>query len=203
MPVVMFHVSCNHTHVGDRVVIAGDKAVAGCWDPSKSQILFETQESCFPWWVAHAHVDFCRMEYKFVITDASGEVRCWEDVSNRLLYLGDDDVEIKASFGVPGEFEEYSTGNDFRSSHMELVRRFVNDGFVIFPGAAKEALRPALGWLRDAALRELKNMQSESPNQDYYNIHNPEDYHSLRDYVHKLLNDQRVDGGMGESKSGA
>eukprot|EP00971_Amphidinium_carterae_P234844 4660115-Amphidinium_carterae.1 len=84
MPAVQFNVECQ-TSLGESVVVVGDAAATGSWDPSKSKTVLTTAQATYPIWTADIDLGGgSNLEYKFVIL--KGGAARWEaSVPNRKL----------------------------------------------------------------------------------------------------------------------
>ena len=97
--VVRFGVYAPVVRDDEYVAICGEGDLLGQWDPGKAPAM---KDGKFPYWeldlpLAELKVPF---EYKFVIVRANGQIRKWEDCSNRIF--GIKTVDSRESIFVEG-----------------------------------------------------------------------------------------------------
>jgi len=99
------------TEMGEVVVVCGEAAQLGAWEPEHG-VRMTTYESIYPIWRCEPLLlsEMGEIQYKFVIiNEQTGEVR-WEPLAdNRTLVLNGTEVQVVAVWGSPDEFPTHSS----------------------------------------------------------------------------------------------
>mmetsp|Transcript_73598 Transcript_73598/g.204527 ORF Transcript_73598/g.204527 Transcript_73598/m.204527 type:complete len:1125 (+) Transcript_73598:84-3458(+) len=100
---VYFHASYAEVSFGEVVVVVGDHEAIGAWDVSKG-VTLTTNEDIFPCWISVEPISVelhAKVEYKYVVVSASGELRAWEEYTgNRQFVASGQEMTIEDDGGL-------------------------------------------------------------------------------------------------------
>jgi len=126
---VYFHAVSDSTGYGENVRVVGSDPALGSWEPSGGLNL-ETNEDIFPCWISTDPICIdlhAQVEYKYVIADANGDLRAWEDYTgNRKFVASGTEMTVEDDEGLYRQMTGQPADDDDEVTPMKVRTPAVN-----------------------------------------------------------------------------